>query len=288
MREPLVSIVVACYNGQQFIESQMLSLASQTYSNLEVIIVDDASSDGSYEYLEKYVKSYPNYSLVRNSVNLGLVATFEIAINIARGEYIALCDQDDIWFPNKIEQLMANIGNNWLIHSDANLIDETGQIIKSSYFNSCKHHINSYAQYLIENNVTGCTALFKRELFNLIGNKFPLGTTVHDRVLAILASKQDKLIYLNLPLMSYRQHANNQVGAISQTSITVSAQRHLLDLDALTNLDYFNNDVDLYFAQQYYNVILKRKPINYKLMVWIQQKFGWIWLLKYLVKLIIK
>jgi glycosyltransferase involved in cell wall biosynthesis len=285
---PLVSIVVACYNGINFLEQQLNSLDTQEYPNLEVIIVDDASTDGSYECLTDYVATRSNYRLIRNETNHGLVATFDKAINLARGDYIALCDQDDIWFPNKIQQLMSNIDESWLIHSDANLINQHGVVFQGSYFASCKHEISSYAQYLIENNVTGCTCLFRKKLLVVIDNHFPQGVTVHDRILAILAAKINGIKYLNQVLMSYRQHSANQVGAISQINNKLVMQRHLQDLNALSNHRYFLNDIDIKFAQRYYRVLQKKERVTFKLLVWVLQQLGIIWCLKFILKSILK
>lgn len=285
---PLVSVVMACYNGIEYLQQQLDSLDKQNYLNIEIIIVDDASLDGTYEYLVSYAATRYNYLLVRNEVNLGVVKSFERAISLASGEYIALCDQDDIWFPNKVQMLMSNIGDSYLIHSDANLINQYGNIINNSYFASCKHDINNYPQYLIENNVTGCTCLFKKELLSVINYQFPLGITVHDRLLAILAAKINKIKYLDMVLMSYRQHQNNQVGAVSNNSIIHVISRHLQDLDALSTQEYFNNDVNLELARKYYRAMLKDDCVTFGLLAWIIRYLGFTWCIKYILKVLIK
>jgi len=285
---PLVSVVLACYNGMKYLEQQLHSLDAQNYPNFEVVVVDDASTDGTYEYLLDYVSTHHNYTLVCNDTNSGVVTTFEKAILLAKGDYIALCDQDDIWFPSKVQELMLNIDDRWLIHSDANLIDQNGVVIQSSYFKFCKNEINNYAHYLIENNVTGCTCLFKKELLSLIDNKFPRGITVHDHLLAILAARINKIKYLDEVLMSYRQHPTNQIGAVSAVNKEYITRRHLQDLDVLSTKTYFKHDTDLEFAKKYYHVLLKNDSPTLKLIIWIFQKLGAFWCIKYLLKVLLK
>lgn len=287
-KSPLISIVLACYNGMAYIRQQLSSLEVQDYPNFEVIIVDDASSDGTYELLLEYTNQKANWFIFRNIENKGLVATFEKGICLANGEFIALCDQDDVWFSNKLSTLMLNLGDNWLIHSDANLIDGAGVIFETSYFAYCKHEINSYAQYLIENNVTGCTCLFRKKLLSLINNRFPHGVTVHDRILAILAAKVNKIKYLNQVLISYRQHSTNQVGALSKGNNNLVLNRHLQDLNVLSREPYFIDDVDIKYARNYYNVLLKNERVSFKLLSWIIRKLGVIWYFKFIVKALLK
>jgi glycosyltransferase involved in cell wall biosynthesis len=107
--QPLVSVVMCTYNGERFLRAQIGSILTQTYSNLELLIVDDASTDNTVNILEDYRKQDPRIKYFINEKNLGYNKNFEKAILMASGEYIAACDQDDIWAASKIEIMM----NEW-------------------------------------------------------------------------------------------------------------------------------------------------------------------------------
>lgn len=215
MENNLISVAMATYNGERFLRQQLDSILLQTCTNLEIIICDDKSTDTTYKILREYALHDSRIILFQNETNLGLVKNFEKALCLCTGDYIALADQDDIWFPEKIETLLNNIQDYDLIHSDAMLIDENNTIFEKSFSSySHKNHSQSFLDYLFSNNVTGCTALFKRSLLD--GNiPLPRDVHVHDWWLAILAAKRNGVTYIHQPLIYYRQHNNNQIGATS-------------------------------------------------------------------------
>jgi glycosyltransferase involved in cell wall biosynthesis len=141
---------------------------------------------------------------------MGFVRTFERAISQAKGDYIALCDQDDVWLPEKIETLVKEIGDNVLIHSDAYLIDEDDKIISETTTSKVKKFLQNktFIDYLRANSVTGCSLMFKKELLQT-ALPFPKNTQYHDWWLAICAAKTGKIKYLNRPLLKYRMHETN-------------------------------------------------------------------------------
>ena len=117
INKPLVSVVMATYNGERFIAEQLESILTQTYSNLEIIIVDDRSTDQSYTILESYAAKDTRIRLFRNEQNLGYVKNFEKGLSLAGGVYIAPSDQDDIWLPHKITTLVNHINDNTIVYS---------------------------------------------------------------------------------------------------------------------------------------------------------------------------
>ncbi|MDR1195126.1 MAG: glycosyltransferase family 2 protein [Endomicrobium sp.] len=204
--QPLVSIVMAAYNGQNFLKKQLDSLFMQTYKNIEIIACDDCSTDSTISIL----KSYSSVKVLQNEQNIGFVKTFEKVISAAKGKYIALCDQDDVWLPEKIETLVKEIGDNVLIHSDAYLIDESDNIISNTASLKVKKFLRNktFTDFLKSNSVTGCTLMLKKELLNT-AIPFPKNTQYHDWWLAICAAKYGKIKYLDMPLVKYRMHASN-------------------------------------------------------------------------------
>jgi glycosyltransferase involved in cell wall biosynthesis len=123
---PLISIVMATYNGEKFLREQVDSLLTQSYPSLEFVFVDDASSDSSLAILQEYAFSDSRIHVVVNPVNQGLLATFENGIRAAKGDMIALSDQDDVWLPEKISLLAEAICSNSLIYADSALTDASG------------------------------------------------------------------------------------------------------------------------------------------------------------------
>lgn len=209
----LVSIAMATYNGEKYLVEQLDSIINQTHKNIELIIIDDCSIDGTVEVIQSYQKRYPFIRLHQNPVNLGIVKSFEKSINLCSGDYIALSDQDDIWCLNKIEVLLRHIGNNLLIHSDAALIHSDGTNLASSHFMySKKPKNNTFYDYLLINNVTGCTTLFSKELVQ-IAFPIPDDFYIHDHYLALIASFYNRIFLLDEQLVYYRQHSNNIIGA---------------------------------------------------------------------------
>src|SRR5476649_2579474 len=94
---PLVSIALCTYNGARFLSQQLDTLVNQTYRPIEIIVVDDCSTDDTFAILTEYAGRYPNFKIYRNDVKLGFTANFEKAVKLCTGDLIALCDQDDLW-----------------------------------------------------------------------------------------------------------------------------------------------------------------------------------------------
>jgi glycosyltransferase involved in cell wall biosynthesis len=105
---PLVSVVLCTYNGGKYIAEQLLSIVKQTYNNIELIIVDDASTDQTGEIISNFQQTDSRIKLFINDTNIGYNKNFEKAIGLASADYIAISDQDDIWEENKIEIMMSN------------------------------------------------------------------------------------------------------------------------------------------------------------------------------------
>ena len=129
MNTKLVSIVVTTYNGERFLKAQLDSIIAQTYQPIEIIVVDDGSTDNTLNILNEYATNHKNVSVIKNEQNLGYVKNFEKGFSLAKGDYIAPCDQDDVWLPTKIDVLVNHIGDDAIAYCDSEFIDGAGQTL---------------------------------------------------------------------------------------------------------------------------------------------------------------
>jgi len=301
MINPLISIAMATYNGEKYLEEQLDSIYAQTYKNIEVIVTDDCSTDKTVEILEQYSKSHGLKYYV-NEENLGFVKNFEKAITLCKGEYIALSDQDDIWETDKIYTLYQYMKDALLIHSDALLIDDAGDVIEPSYTqNSHKVLRKDIIEYFFNNDVTGCTMMFSRKLLSMI-LPIPENIIAHDWWIAIQAKQQGKITYVPGARVRYRQHQNNQIGAANALKIsnhTARVESHhkkLLFLQTLRQSmewnkeekevlndliyyyqTYFDNNIRItafYMHMKYFKYFHDDKGIIHRLMGLILSLFG--------------
>lgn len=208
----MVSIAIATYNGEKFLKQQLDSIYNQTYKDFEVVVCDDCSSDKTVEILKEYNSKYGLKYFI-NDENLGFVKNFEKAISQCSGQFIAFCDQDDIWLPEKIEILLNEIQDSLLIHSDAYIVDENEKIISQSYSKYAqKIFTKNTIELLFYNFVTGCTTMINRRLLDF-SFPFPKDVIAHDWWFAFIATKLNSVKYYNKPLIKYRQHSSNALGA---------------------------------------------------------------------------
>lgn len=221
--DKLVSVIIATYNPNIiWFEKQLNSINNQTYSNIEIILLDDSSVNEKYlDIIETtgIIKRFP-VRIYRNDENLGSNKTFEKLVNLASGDYLAFCDQDDIWSDDKIEVLVSEIENNsntLLVYSDMKVIDDNDIVIYDSMSTYRKRHIflegdNLFKQLIYRNFVVGCTMLVKKDI---VLKSLPfLDSMVHDHYIALFASCFGNIKFVNKALISYRQHANNQTGVL--------------------------------------------------------------------------
>ena len=211
-KNPTVAVVVATYNGATYLRAQLESIVQQTYKPSQIIIVDDDSLDDTLQVANNFAAHHPEVMVVQNETRLGYIKNFEKGILLANASYVALSDQDDIWMPHKLETLLANIGDQMLAYSDSELIDANGQLLNqkmSSIKNQLAYH--TPIMYAIGAWAPGHAMLFKKEL---IDKAVPFPTLVtHDFWLGFVATCYSKVVYVNEPLVHYRQHTQNAIGA---------------------------------------------------------------------------
>jgi glycosyltransferase involved in cell wall biosynthesis len=207
LNNPKVSIAICTFNGEKFIAEQLESVLKQSYQNIEIIIVDDCSSDETSKICESYHDE--RIKLFKNKENIGYTKNFERAISICNGDYICLCDQDDIWFENKIEILVQNFADHILVYHDSNFIDELGRKIETSTMGQRYHMYegNSALPFLLSNCISGHAAMFDRSILPYL---LPFDKRFfHDWWLAYVAVNLGEIKYINQVLVSYRQHTSS-------------------------------------------------------------------------------
>ena len=208
----LVSVIIGTYNGAKYIDAQLQSIIDQTYPEVEIIIVDDASQDDTVAVLNSFAKKHNNISIHNFKENVGYIKNFERGILLAKGDFIALSDQDDWWEPTKIEELKKQLKNNDLVYCDSTFVDKNLKPLGKS-FSTIKNMISSKnpLNFIIDNCVSGHAMLFKKELFNK-ATPFP-ELIPHDWWLTYLASVNNGVTYFNKPLVKYRHHQNNVIAS---------------------------------------------------------------------------
>lgn len=207
--EPLVSIALCTYNGERFLSQQLDSILGQTYHDFEIIIVDDCSTDDTTNIINQYAEKDRRIKFFRNQSNLGFNKNFEKAIGLTTGEYISICDQDDIWLAGKIEALINGIADNWLIYSKSIFIDEKNEVIPGQMLNESGIVPLNYKGILLANFVTGHTVLFKREFINYF-LPFP-EKGFYDWWMGFVALYHNKAFFLNEVLTQYRIHGSSVI-----------------------------------------------------------------------------
>lgn len=227
--EPGISVAMCTFNGGRYLAEQLESISAQTRLPSELIVCDDGSTDDTIKVLNRFKanSSFP-VNIIENAVRIGSTRNFDQAIGMAGGEFIALCDQDDRWLPQKLERLSECLMENTFIggvFSDAELIDGDGKRVGKTLFG--RHRFTPAKQgsfmscpiatLLKHDVVTGATLMFRSNIRRYCS---PIPTTwVHDGWLAWMLALHSKVSIIAEPLIEYRIHAGQQLGVgTSQTA----------------------------------------------------------------------
>jgi hypothetical protein len=246
---PLILILLPVYNGARYLPEQLNSLLYQTHQNLLILCRDDGSTDNSAGILSDYASRNPQrFSIVDDEMgNLGAAGNYsllmEMAVAFSRQHtqsvcYVALSDQDDIWYPDKLQRtLQAMLAEEQrrpacavLVHGNLRVVDAQAREIDSSFarYQGVKPQRQSLVSQWVSNSVTGCTALMNMALLEK-ALPIPSAAIMHDWWLSLVVSAFGARVYLPEPLLDYRQHQSNTIGA-------KSAQRKLWSYATLTGL----------------------------------------------------
>jgi len=217
-----ISVAMCTFNGARYLEKQLESIAEQSRPPGELIVCDDGSTDETIAILNRFRANaaFP-VTIVQNNTRMGSTRNFDQAIGMSRGEFIALCDQDDRWLPQKLERLSdCLIRNPFLggVFSDAELIDGDGRRVGLSLFGRHKFTAAKQRSFVLcptatllkHDVVTGATLMFRSTIRRYCS---PIPTTwVHDGWLAWMLALHSRLTLVPEPLIEYRIHAGQQLG----------------------------------------------------------------------------
>ena len=223
-----ISVCLAIYNGEKYIEKQLLSILNQTRLPDEIVITDDSSIDYTLSIIDDIKNKFDNieWKIVKNDNRLGFAQNFIKSISLSTGGYVFLSDQDDIWEPNKVSDMVSIMDHNKniaLLFSSYRCIDKNDAIINFRYrvTNNLLFNIKSnlfrlikypYKLFVKSMNVAGMSMCIRRECLHAFYKLDLSNINYHDLFLALFASINDSLYFYNKKLVNYRMHDGNTIG----------------------------------------------------------------------------
>lgn len=221
------SVAICTFNGEKYLSEQLDSILSQSIKPKQIVVCDDGSTDKTNIIVSHFTINHPeiNWKHKKNDVQMGVIKNFEQAINLCDEEIVFLSDQDDVWLQNKAEKVLNVLSKNQysVIFTDARIVDVNCTQLGLTMFQKIdfkideqlKFHKSNWSMYLLlsKYHATGATMAFKKSIVQKF-MPFPINTSYyHDAWIATLAACIGELTFINEPLILYRQHENQQIGA---------------------------------------------------------------------------
>jgi len=201
----MISVCIPTFNGERFINRQIDSILMQIGPHDEIIISDDSSTDRTIDIIKSYNDA--RIKLLENCKFRSPVYNLENALKLAKGDYIFLADQDDVWNENKVQITLEYFNKYNVIISDCNLINEEDVEIHPSFFDLNRSK-SGFVHNFIKNSYLGCCIAFDRKiLWSIL--PFPGNIAMHDIWIGLIAELTGKPFFLSEKLVSYRRHSLN-------------------------------------------------------------------------------
>ena len=220
---PTVQILMAVYNGEEFLREQVDSLLAQTFGDWELLVSDDASTDGSLAILREYARRDARIRVVLEDERFGSAKRhFMALLRLADAPYVMTCDQDDVWDPDKVEVTLramreAEEGERpLLVCTDLRVVDGALREISPSFlaYSGMDASTPTFGYFLASCLVTGCTMMVNRPLLRLLQRPaHDESVIMHDWWASLIAAAFGEVIHLDRTTIAYRQHGDNSVGA---------------------------------------------------------------------------
>jgi glycosyltransferase involved in cell wall biosynthesis len=223
MNNPLISIALTTYNGEMFLKKQLDSLYHQSYQNIEIVVSDDNSNDMTPDILKKYAKD-KNLKVIFNDKTSGITKNFEKAIQKCSGEYVCLCDQDDIWHKDKVETLLNCIRKKEIdknipiiVHSESEIIDKNSNRTNKNLIGRAGNKKGLNNLLFGNPKVQGASSIINRKFCEEI-LPFPINLQIYDLYMSYFSDTLGQRYFIRRPLMKYRIHNNNAVGRLDENT----------------------------------------------------------------------
>lgn len=244
-----VTILMATYNGEKFLEEQIQSIISQSYKNWKLIIRDDCSKDSTINIIERFIQKDNRISLVKGSSNIGQIRNFNELLKIAiNNKYIMFSDQDDVWKNDKIELTLNSMKNvesikgvdePILVYTNLAYVNKELKYLGNKNIKVENRSLNVLLGY---NYVWGCTMMINNSLSKIV---FPISEKAdnHDYWIALHAQLLGTIYHLNEETILYRQHESNVTGGINNSSLYGKIKRSKSKIKSFTkqieqNMDF--------------------------------------------------
>lgn len=212
----MISVVIAAYNGEKYIMEQLNSVLCQLGEGDEVVISDDLSSGNTYPAVKELIEKDRRIVYIKGP-GKGVIKNFENAVKNAKGDYIFLCDQDDVWLDGKVEAVRKELdGGALVVMHDAYVTDENLKIKEESFFVS--HGTQTgYLKNIIRNSYIGCCMAFSAKLKPYI-LPFPDNLPMHDQWIGLIGEKTGKVKLIDKQYIYYRRHEGAVTGGATSLS----------------------------------------------------------------------
>lgn len=210
-------VLLSTYNGMEYLPEQLRSIETQRYRNVDILIRDDGSHDGTLEYVRDYAFGREDVEVIAGD-NVGVVDSFMRLLDSARDrDAYAFCDQDDVWLPNKIERAAQRLepsrNEPMLYFSRQEYVDENERTLGYSDLPRFVGLRNA----LVQNIAIGCTTVINEATRRLLVAHTPTQAIMHDWWAYLLVSALGRVVYDPAVTMKYRQHGGNTLGATAST-----------------------------------------------------------------------
>jgi GT2 family glycosyltransferase len=214
--EPLVAICMTTYEPPpDLFATQIESIREQTHSDWICLISDDGSSSERLEAMRRTIGDDPRFVLTVNEERVGFYRNYERVLSTVppEADLVALSDQDDRWYPEKLETLIERLGDSDLVYADMRIVGEDGAGLSDTYWSRRRNNYTDLTSLLVGNTVTGAASLFRADLLERV-LPFPPARSdgYHDHWIALVAMTRRGLAYVDRPLQDYVQHGHAAQG----------------------------------------------------------------------------